>query len=189
VEREIQECKRRSARARAHRQHATRRSACRPSLLRSMAPIRRQPPPHTQMIPSSQHRPTCSPVSTEGWTRRVHFVREGGGDELSPTITPRSAPPQPPPPSSYQVDTPRPSPRTNWTRRVPHQPRPPQQRPPPPGRPPPPRRPAAAPPPRQRRAAPWRPPAPPARPAASGPPQRPPARSLARDRGHVTGGT
>ena len=26
----------------------------------------------------------------------------------------------PPPPSSYQVDTPRPSPRTNRTRRVPH---------------------------------------------------------------------
>jgi hypothetical protein len=25
-----------------------------------------------------------------------------------------------PPPPSYQVDTPRPSPRTNWTRRVPH---------------------------------------------------------------------
>ena len=31
------------------------------------------------------HRETC-PVSTEGWTRRVHFVREGGGGVLNSSI-------------------------------------------------------------------------------------------------------
>jgi hypothetical protein len=32
---------------------------------------------------------TCS-ISTEGWTRRVHFVREGGGGERPPARAERS---------------------------------------------------------------------------------------------------
>jgi len=38
-------------------------------------------------------RHEACPVSTEGWTRRVHFVREGGGGGLS-MHRPASAPPE-----------------------------------------------------------------------------------------------
>jgi len=37
-----------------------------------------EPPRASPPLRASAHRRTC-PVSTEGWTRRVHFVREGGG--------------------------------------------------------------------------------------------------------------
>ena len=50
---------------------STRRSAARPSAL------------HAAASPAARAARTCRdetcPVSTERWTRRVHFVREGGG--------------------------------------------------------------------------------------------------------------
>jgi hypothetical protein len=39
---------------------------------------------------SCQRDETC-PISTEGWTRRVHFVREGGGGGAFPLAAPAAA--------------------------------------------------------------------------------------------------
>jgi len=68
---------------------------------------------------------TC-PVSTEGWTRRVHFVREGRGgvapnqkrtDASSSGTTEGVLSQQA---AAERALPPPPSPRTRWTRRVPH---------------------------------------------------------------------
>ena len=59
----------RSTRARAR----GRCSAC-----RAAAPTRRPPRTRACLPKSGGPNETC-PISTEGWTRRVHFAREGGG--------------------------------------------------------------------------------------------------------------
>jgi hypothetical protein len=45
---------------------------------RSAPPLGLSPPPALRCARTCQRDETC-PISMEGWTRRVQFVREGGG--------------------------------------------------------------------------------------------------------------